>query len=531
MQVLVADASPFSLSLRLQGSGSPSDTGEDGPLVITADGQPITAQVNLTISVVPESVNQLLSFMRGRDAISTSDVTQTIRGELLTRVLALELGQHTVAELRGNEELRNVIHESLSAELASTLDGYGFWLDDFYVDWGPTHTERESIEEKLHEARLRAEERRRELDTLSYSRLQGEAERTPPSDAPPIELDQQDQAIEANSEALGLNPHQEANYYYFRGNDHSELGQYEQAIQDYDEAIRLDPHDASYYSSRASAHSETGRYEQAIQDYSKAIGLDPLYFHNHALRGAAHLELSQHEQAIREFDEAIRLYPQDAPVYGIGVLHALRGATNAVLDQHGQAVEDYSEAISLNPQDPGHYYSRGNAYSELGQYHQAIRDYDKAVELDPHDANTYIQRADAHGELDEYEQAVLDLDQAISLDPQNSMIEFKRSLFSLKALLASFNRIIQDCDDAISLDPRNASAFARRGYAYSELEQHERAIQDFDEAIRLDPQQINAYVDRGTVFFQLEQHESAVQDFNEAIKLDPQHVKRVFPKY
>ena len=148
---------------------SPADLGQASPFgipALTADGQLITAQVNLTLSVVPDDADRLLRLLRGRSAISTSNVAQSIKDELLAKVVALELGKHSAAELRGSEQLLRALYESLQVQLNSTLTGYGLKLDNFYINWGLSPDEREKIEDQKHQAQVRAAERKRELETL-----------------------------------------------------------------------------------------------------------------------------------------------------------------------------------------------------------------------------------------------------------------------------------------------------------------------------------------------------------------------------
>ena len=148
------------------------EPGEGSPFgipALTADGQLITAQVNLTLSVVPDGAELLLRLLRGRGAISASDVARSIKDELLAKVIALELSKHSAEELRVSEELLRSVYESVRVQLDSTLSGYGLRLANFSINWGLSHDEREQIEEQRHEARLRVAQRRVELEEIRAS--------------------------------------------------------------------------------------------------------------------------------------------------------------------------------------------------------------------------------------------------------------------------------------------------------------------------------------------------------------------------
>ena len=191
--MLIADTSPFNLSFWLEDPASPVDSGEGstfGIPALTADGQLITAQVNLTLSVVADNADLLLRLLRGRQSISASNIARSIKDELLAKVIALELSKHSASELRGSEALLRSIYESIRVQLDSTLSGYGLRLVNFFIAWGLSHDEREKIEEQRHQARLRAAQRQKELEEIAASgqrppeRPPGPPEPTPVSGIP-----------------------------------------------------------------------------------------------------------------------------------------------------------------------------------------------------------------------------------------------------------------------------------------------------------------------------------------------------------
>ncbi len=484
IQVLVADTSPFHLEILLEGPGDPSDLGAGRPLVITADGQPVTAHVNLTLSVVSDSADFLLRFMRGRDAIGTTEVAEAIRGELLAKVLALQLSQRTATELRGNDDLLRSLYDSLRVELASTLDNFGFRLDNFYVHWGLTHTEGESIKDQLHESRLRDEERRRELDAASAPAVQPVAPDTQPVGVPPTPPPPPPAATPqapptiSPSPASGSLAAQDPSAFVDRGLAHLEQGNFEWALWDLDEALRLDPRNALAYSHRSLAYYVLGWGEQAIQGYDQAIRLDNQNAQTYIRRGDAHRAFGRHEQAMRDYDEAVRLDPQHTSPYNN------RGVAYSDLGQHERAIQDYDEALRLDPQNTMAYSNRGSSYHYLGKSEQAIQDYDKAIGLYPQNASAYLGRGDAYHALGRHERAM------------------------------------QDYDEAVRLNPQHTTPYNNRGVAYGDLGMHKRAIQDYDEAIRLDPYNGQAYYNRGVAYSNLWwKFKEATSDFQRAKEL------------
>ena len=163
----VASTAPFNLTFWLKDPGDPSEPEEgialDQP-VLTSDSQLVTGRIDLTLSVVPDNAERLLQLPRPSGVVTPADVGDAIRAELLAKVLALDIHRHTAGELRGNRDLFMGLGASLQTELASTIARYGLNLDNFYVNWGLTHEERERIEEQRHRSAIRDIEREKELE-------------------------------------------------------------------------------------------------------------------------------------------------------------------------------------------------------------------------------------------------------------------------------------------------------------------------------------------------------------------------------
>lgn len=182
VETYVASTAPVNLVFWLDDPGDPAGPAEGLLLeqpVLTADRQPVTGRIELTLSVITEEAFRLLR-LRGMDSneIRVSDISNAIKGELLAKVLALELYRYTSDELRGNRRPLQDIYGSIRTELASTFSGYGLRLDNFTVSWGLTFREREDIKEARHRSAVRDVEREGELE---QARRRGEPGRRPES--------------------------------------------------------------------------------------------------------------------------------------------------------------------------------------------------------------------------------------------------------------------------------------------------------------------------------------------------------------
>ncbi len=64
-------------------------------------------------------------------------------------------------------------------------------------------------------------------------------------------------------------------FYYNRGNDKYDVGDYYGAIADYTKAIEISPREADAYYNRGLAKHDLNDYYGAIADYTKAIEINP----------------------------------------------------------------------------------------------------------------------------------------------------------------------------------------------------------------------------------------------------------------
>ncbi len=152
--------------------------------MLTADGQPVTGHIELSFSVIPEYAARLLRLRRMDAAeVRARDVSNAIKGELVAKVLALELFRFTSDELRGNRRPLQDIYGSTQTELASTLTRYGLRLDNFNVSWGLTLQEQEKIKEDRHRSAVRDVEREGELE---QARWRGEPARSTETSEPEL---------------------------------------------------------------------------------------------------------------------------------------------------------------------------------------------------------------------------------------------------------------------------------------------------------------------------------------------------------
>jgi len=121
---------------------------------LTADGQIISAQVGLTLSLAIDDAELLSGLLRGKKALGVWDIAALVRDELLSKALVPEIGRITAGEVRGNRGLLERMSHSTEQALRPTFDMWGLTLENFVINWGMTEQEEEEIEQ----ARTRREE-------------------------------------------------------------------------------------------------------------------------------------------------------------------------------------------------------------------------------------------------------------------------------------------------------------------------------------------------------------------------------------
>lgn len=96
------------------------------------------------------------------------------------------------------------------------------------------------------------------------------------------------------------------------GNQHLQAKQYDQAIEAYSEAIRIDPTDKVFYSNRSAAYLSKGDAENALKDGKKSVELDPSWPKGYSRVGAALHAQHKYQEAIASYNAGLKISPSDA---------------------------------------------------------------------------------------------------------------------------------------------------------------------------------------------------------------------------
>ncbi len=174
---------------------------------------------------------------------------------------------------------------------------------------------------------------------------------------------------------------------------------------------------AVFYFNRGVEKSNAGDYLRAISDYSKAIEINPnlpeLYYN----RGVAKAHLKDYSEAISDFSKVIEMIDPKDP--RISDIYVSRGVSKSDSGDPLGGITDYNKAIEMiDPKDPRIaqvYVNRAKAKTLLKDYSGAISDINKGIEINPNYAVAYVLRGAINLELGNSKGVCSDWENASSL--------------------------------------------------------------------------------------------------------------------
>jgi hypothetical protein len=124
------------------------DTSQVNVLALSADREPIQAEVRFRLHLDRDNPARLVALLKGKRALATWDIAALLRDEFLAAVLLPEIATRTSAELRGNKAVLRAIEDGLRQSVNGTLAALGLVMDGFSILWGLTADEQAEIARK-----------------------------------------------------------------------------------------------------------------------------------------------------------------------------------------------------------------------------------------------------------------------------------------------------------------------------------------------------------------------------------------------
>lgn len=240
-------------------------------------------------------------------------------------------------------------------------------------------------------------------------------------------LNRLDEAIEAASQAIKLNPRIPFGYMLRATIYEDEFGEILLANDDLTEAITQlsvfrneefvanKPILGNLYTARAVGLTKLGRLEEALADLETAmeLGGDPVSIFSQ--RGRAYTKLGQYEQAIQHYSQALQLESSDS----FSLFN--RGAVYRCIGQSRKAIEDLTHLLSLDPKDSEAHIERAFAFSHIEQFDQAVSDFDVALRHGKEDPDIYLELSSIYYRQGHLAKALDANEKAIQLDANHEI--------------------------------------------------------------------------------------------------------------
>lgn len=102
-----------------------------------------------------------------------------------------------------------------------------------------------------------------------------------------------------------------------RGASLARAGRHPEAVEAFTEAIGLNPSSAEAYYMRASSYTAEKSWGSALLDLNETLRLDPKHVKAYIARGTVHATIGDNRKALRDFDEAVRLDPKNVLAYRV----------------------------------------------------------------------------------------------------------------------------------------------------------------------------------------------------------------------
>jgi tetratricopeptide (TPR) repeat protein len=359
-----------------------------------------------------------------------------------------------------------------------------------------------------------------------------------------------EQALDAFSEAIALNPH-DADVYAARAEARAELEDMEGAIADYTRAIELKPDQEEVHFDRAHARLAHGDLQGAVEDYTRVLELTDdrhLAFGALSRRGLVYFRMVSLTEAIDDFTDALELRPQALSLY------QFRGQARYIDRDHQGAIEDFTTALEGDSEFVPAWYERGRARLEQEDYDGAIDDFhvvtqlspghpeatfqealarelrdqrdtrpEEDVEGRPQDREGFLARAEARYEAGDCLGAISDYYRALSFRLEDPHARFGLTMAKQKLQLQAEARV---AEVQLQENPRDLAAYLKRADALRRDGLTQEAVAALLEARQVDPNQAEIHFELGlTVSCWGKDPEAALPHFNAALSIQPRYLE------
>ena len=307
----------------------------------------------------------------------------------------------------------------------------------------------------------------------------------------------------------------------------------DRAQEIYEQLVEIAPEDPANYVALGEFYFMDGRRSQADRTWRRILEIIEDEPEAHAQLGEVYQNHSFAEDAVQEFQTAHLLRPEDdtylrsyaRALTSTQQLSQARRQWRTLLDRTEQShlrEEARNEIIRIlnrigilqdelptflataqaDPEDIEAAYFLGGAYLELDQLDEAEIVYENILITHPDDLYTLLALERLYTEADRVEEAIEVLLRIAEISPSRAR-EYYQRLAELSLRLFNDEAALSFSELAISLNPDDASAYARLGGIYSQMQDQENAILAYRQALSLDPRAFTYAFDLAALYLSI----------------------------
>jgi len=240
------------------------------------------------------------------------------------------------------------------------------------------------------------------------------------------------EALQAEEQAMRLNPHYPFWYLVNAGWAYMNTGQYAQAIAAEKEVLSHNPNHIpahfflahSYLWQWVSQQSpDPQTLEPAVAVGQQGLALNESYFPSHIILGYLALYQRQYEPALAEMERAVSLAPSEAWAY------AAQAVVLSSMSRSEDALQAVTQALRLKPGAADiHLSGIGTAYAIAGHYEEAIAPLQRFLSRYPNWLPFHLMLAAVYSELGQDAEAQKEAAEVLRLNPNFSLAVHKQRM-------------------------------------------------------------------------------------------------------
>ncbi len=268
----------------------------------------------------------------------------------------------------------------------------------------------------------------------------------------------------------GLNAlaeNRDADFYFFKGEEHRIKEEYNKAISCYEKALQIDP---EYKDARFNlGHAYYCRGLYAVETIRRLIKVSRQLL-KELRREPTVQEIAKNMVVpVKKVRKILKFGQKSIPLGAqIGKEKDNYFVDFIKKDDEDSAIECFKKVTQKNPQDDFVFFLLGVAYHKRGDYEKAIEVYMGAIRINPDHLfrdDIYHNLGWAYGELEKYQEAV-----------------------------DAFKKMIK-------INPKYANAHYGLGWVYNGLKDYKKAVESYKQAILIQPDHTHAHYGLGLIYF------------------------------